>query len=79
MHAARLSTSPRLKRTLRVLQRANGEISSLELLLRARIANVSATISELRQNGAAITCRQTTDNRGARVWLYTLHKSPDTK
>ena len=76
MHHARLATSPRLRRTLKALQQADGEISTLELLQKAKIANVSATISELRANGAGIICRQVVKD-GQRLFFYTLTKSPE--
>lgn len=75
MHAARISSSPRLKRTLAVLQAANGEISTLELLRKARICAVSPVISELRANGAEIHCRLEVKD-GQRRFFYTLLKSP---
>jgi DNA-binding transcriptional ArsR family regulator len=75
MHHARLASSPRLRRTLKALQQANGEISTLDLLQKVKIANVSATISELRANGAVIVCRQLFQD-DQRSFFYTLTKSP---
>lgn len=76
MHHGRLSTSPRLQRALRVLQRTKGEISTIDLSRQADICAVNSVIAELRANGAQITCRQ--DHReGQRRFYYTLIKSPE--
>lgn len=75
MHYARLSSSPRLQSALRVLQAANGEISTFELSRQAGICAVNSVIAELRANGAEITCRQQVEN-GQRRFFYTLLKSP---
>lgn len=76
MHHARLSQSPRLQRTLRVLQEANGEISTYELSRRAEICAVSAVIAELRVNGADIRCRQDAKD-GKRRFFYSLISAPE--
>lgn len=78
MHHARLSSSPRLRRVLRALQAAGGEISSLELSRRAKTVAPGTAVSELRANGAEITCRQAVDENGQRRWFYTLKKAPKT-
>jgi len=75
MHFGRLSTSPRLQRTLAVLRRAGGEISTYELARQADICAVNSVIAELRANGAEITCRQEVRD-GKRRFFYTLLKSP---
>ncbi len=76
MHHASLSSSPRLLRTLRVLQEANGELTTYELSRKAEICAVNSVIAELRQNGAEITCRQAVVN-GQRRFFYNLIKSPE--
>lgn len=76
MHFSKLATSPRLQRLLRVLQDADGELTSLELLQRAKLATLTAAISELRANGAEINCRAEWRD-GQNVYLYTLIKSPE--
>ncbi|OBS10809.1 hypothetical protein [Acidihalobacter prosperus] len=64
MHAARIENSPRLQRVAQVL--ADGqEHSTLEIVARAQVMAVSATIAELRANGRNIVCRQ-----DKRVWYY---------
>lgn len=76
MHHARLSSSPRLQRTLSALQAAGGEISTYELIRRAKICAVNSIIAELRANGAQIDCRQEVKN-GQRRFFYKLLKSPE--
>lgn len=76
MNYGRLATSPRLQRALRALQRAEGEISTMELARRARICAVNSVVAELRRNGAKINCRQVTEGKKRR-WFYTLIASPE--
>ncbi|APE43623.1 hypothetical protein BOO69_09510 [Sulfitobacter alexandrii] len=78
MHHGKLSTSPRLRRALRALQHAKGELSTRDLAEQADICAVNSTIAELRANGAEITCRQEVKD-GQRRFYYTLTKSPETK
>ncbi|MBF9049914.1 hypothetical protein GTA62_12920 [Roseobacter sp. HKCCD9010] len=75
MHHARLHTSPRLRRALKVLQEARGEITTYELSRAADICAVNSVIAELRENGAEITCRQAIRD-GQRLFYYRLKKSP---
>jgi len=75
MHHASLHKSPRLRRTLKVLQQAKGEVSTLDLSRKANICAVSTVVAELRENGAEIICRQVVIN-GERRFYYTLLKSP---
>ncbi len=75
MHHARLHTSPRLRRTLKVLQEAQGEMTTYELSRAADICAVNSVIAELRENGAEITCRQAVKD-GQRRFYYRLMKSP---
>lgn len=75
MHDARLHTSPRLLRTLKVLQEAQGEMTTYELSRAADICAVNSVIAELRENGAEITCRQAVKD-GQRRFYYRLMKSP---
>ena len=76
MHHAKLSESPRLRRTLRVLQRAKCELSTRDLTRMADICAVNSVIAELRANGAEITTRQRVKN-GQRRFFYTLVKAPE--
>lgn len=79
MHAARLSTSPRLQAVLRALQAARpGELTTRDIILRTGMCAVNAVIAELRANGAEITCRQVVQPDGRRVWFYCLRKAPES-
>ncbi len=64
-----------MQRVLRVLREAGGEISSLELTLKAKVAAVGTAISELRANGADIRCRQVHQD-GERRFFYRMIKEP---
>lgn len=77
MHAARLATSPRLRRALWALREAKGEISTFELSRRAMICAVNSVIAELRANGCEIACAQRVEG-GERRFYYTLLKEPKT-
>ena len=66
MRYANINNSPRLLRTLRVL-RKNKELTTLEIIQKARVCAVSAIISELRQNGYSISCKRRGDK-----WYYKL-------
>ena len=72
MHAANVSTSPRLQRVLGFLS-DGGEHSTLEIITGAQVCAVNSCVAELRDNGYDITCRQADGgSRGERVWLYQL-------
>lgn len=77
MRAAKLATSPRLKRVHDLL--ADGrERTTLDIVRFAAVCAVNSVIAELRENGAQIECRQTTCPTG-RVWLYRMVKpAPET-
>lgn len=73
MHAAPLS-SPRLQRVLAVL--SDGRPHTTRAIVRkGRVMAVNACISELRQHGAVIDCRQELVN-GQRRFFYTMIKGP---
>lgn len=63
-HAASPARSKRLQRLLEIL-RTRRELSSLQLIRRAGIVALSATVDELRKAGHAIEC-----TRRDRVWFY---------
>lgn len=67
MHYAKLETSSRLKRALKVLQSRKKPFSTLELMQKAHIMAVNSTISELRQNGIAVKCK-----REGKLYFYSL-------
>ena len=74
MHFARLASSPRLQRVHSFLEDGL-EHSTLEVALGAQVVNPGTYVSELRAQGAVITCRQTrSEPRGERVWLYKMTK-----
>ncbi|WP_425091973.1 hypothetical protein [Tropicimonas sp. S265A] len=75
MNAASLKRSPRLQRTLRVLQRG-GAFTTRDLVRKARILAVNSVIAELRQNGCVIECRTET-LKGQRRYFYQLISSPE--
>ena len=75
MHHARLQNSPRLRRALKALQRARGEMTTMELSRAADICAVNSTVAELRENGAEIICRQAFRD-GRRRFFYRLIRSP---
>lgn len=71
MHAARLDSSPRLQRVHKLLS-DGGEHSTLEIAISAEVCAVNSCISELRDQGAEITCRQIRSQSGQRLWLYRM-------
>lgn len=66
MNHAILQHSDRLKRVLAYLSDCK-EHSTLEIAQGARVCAVSAAVSELRENGIAVTCR-----RDKGVYFYKL-------
>ncbi|MEM1077423.1 MAG: hypothetical protein AAGI09_02750 [Pseudomonadota bacterium] len=76
MRAASLAKSPRLQRTLRVLQQG-GEFTTRQLVRQARICAVNSVIAELRANGCNITCRQECLKGRGRRFFYQLISSPE--
>lgn len=68
MHYARLASSPRQQRVLRVLSDGR-EHSTQAIVHQARVCAVNSIVSELRRNGIPIACRQE-----RRVWYYRLGK-----
>ena len=77
MNAATLENSPRLKRVLAVLSDM-AEHSTRQIMLEADVCAVSACVSELRDNGYQIACRQVRNTRtGRRIWLYRLAENSE--
>lgn len=68
MHAAKVQNSPRLQRTLLVLQRG-GWFSTRDLIRLADVCAVNSCIAELRCNGFDIT----SECRNGR-WYYKLNQ-----
>ena len=77
MHAGRLDRSPRLRRVHELLSDGH-EHSTRDIREGAHIEAVSATVSELRDNGAEIQCRQDVNAAGQRIWLYRMTKSVES-
>ena len=74
MHSARFKRSPRLQRVHALL--SDGvEHSTLEISIRAEVCAVNSCISELRDQGAEIHCRQIRSQCGERLWLYRMTSS----
>ena len=76
MHAGNLSTSQRLQRVFRALEKAKEPLSTLDLSEQTGVLAVSTTISELRARGLRIACWrvETRDKKGRYrpLWVYTL-------
>lgn len=70
MHAARFRTSPRLRRAHALLSDGR-EHTTLDIVWNARVCAVNSVVAELRENGAAIDCRQEVRETG-RVFLYRM-------
>jgi len=66
MHAARLEKSPRLQRVLDLLLTGR-DLTTLDIVVEARVCAVNSCIAELRANGYDIRCWRVGD-----VWLYRL-------
>lgn len=73
MHSGSLDTSPRLQRVHELLSDGR-EYSTRDIREGAHIEAVSATVAELRDNGAEIECRQSVSGTGSRIWLYRMTK-----
>lgn len=71
MHAARLEHSPRLQRVHDLLSDGR-EYSTFEIVHAAKVCAVNSIISELRDNGCEIKCRQIAGESGERLWLYRM-------
>lgn len=76
IHAAPL-TSPRLRRVLQLLEDGKPR-TTRDIMRKARVMAVNACVAELRQHGAAITCkrRAAPNGKGWRFY-YTMTKAPD--
>ena len=81
MKSARLGSSPRLRRTLDLLERSRtddggGWLTTRQIVRRASICAVNSVIAELRENGCTIACHVMTDAAGRRRWRYRLESAP---
>ena len=75
MNYGRLQSSPRLRRALKALYEAKGELSTLEWAQAAQICAVNSVAAELRANGAEILCERRFVEGHPR-YFYTLLKLP---
>lgn len=75
MNSASLK-SARLQRVLKLLSDGQPH-TTRDIVRRARVMAVSACISELRQNGAEITCDSRVVDHGIRIFSYTMTKAPE--
>ena len=71
IHAARLASSPRLKR-LREALGDGGWHSTWELMQATRNLAVGTSVSELRANGLDVACRTAKDEGGRTIYQYRL-------
>ena len=71
MNSADWRESPRLQRVLAALRRADGELTTREIVVEADVCAVNSCVAELRDGGFDIRCRQEVRN-GRRLWLYRL-------
>lgn len=71
MNSADWRESPRLQRVLAALRRADGELTTREIVVEADVCAVNSCVAELRDNGFDIQCRQRVEG-GRRLWLYRL-------
>ena len=70
MKAARLSSSPRLRRVLDFLWDLK-EHTTRDIVVGAHVCAVNSCVAELRANGFSVSCRQETVG-GQRCWIYRL-------
>ena len=70
MKAARLDSSPRLRRVLDFLWDMK-EHTTRDIVVGAHVCAVNSCVSELRANGFNVTCRQEVVG-GQRCWIYKL-------
>lgn len=73
-HAARISSSPRLRRTLDFLRsRGKRGATTFEIIQHAQVCAVNSIIHELRENELTIPCTfERIADDGARIYRYTL-------
>ena len=77
MHAADLKSSPRLQRVLEFLCDGEGR-TTRDIVIGADVCAVNSCVSELRDNGFDIKCRQVGQD-GRRVWIYELRNATEAR
>lgn len=75
MHAARLSNSPRLQRTLDVLRAHPDGCTTLELVLHTGSCAAHSDVAELRANGVNVACAYDRTANGRRVYRYRIEEA----
>lgn len=73
MHAADLSRSPRLQRTLAALQDNPGGLTTMEVIRIAGVCAVNSIAAELIANGIRLDCSPVRGQRG--VYRYRLEEA----
>jgi hypothetical protein len=73
MHAARFSHSKRLQRVYACLHKHKRGLTTRQIVQRAEVCAVNSIISELRANGAKISCTlEGVAKDGTRTYRYAL-------
>ena len=75
MHAAKLSRSPRLQRTLDVLRAHPGGCTTLELVLLTGSCAAHSDVAEIRANGIPVSCQYERTANGRRVYRYRVEEA----
>jgi hypothetical protein len=75
--AAKLETSPRLQRVLKLLDENDHRwLTTRMIMRRCSVCAVNTVIAELRENGAVIDCKTDVMRDGKRRWSYRLRQAP---
>jgi hypothetical protein len=77
MNHARLATSARLQRALRVLQAHGDWMTKRQILRAAHVCAVNSVIAALRTNGADIETKLEVLREGRRRYRYRLVTAPE--
>lgn len=75
MNFASVKNSPRLQRVLAFLRRAQGWVSTRDIIQGAEVCAVNSCIAELRGNGFNISCH----NQSRGVFVYKLEEKQLTE
>lgn len=75
MHAASLSRSHRLQKTLDVIRAHPGGCTTYELVLLTGSCAVHSDVAELRANGIPVSCAYERTANGRRVYRYRVEEA----
>lgn len=75
MHAAVLSRSPRLRRTLDVLRAHPDGLTTLALVQWTGSCAVHSDVAELRANGVNVACQYQGTRDGRRIYRYRIEEA----